>query len=374
MIFLIFDFFIFFSEFFIFNYLNIFHTNNNNNNIDKNSFNKIVKSIHHSRNNSIVEPNGDLFPKSIRFKKKLIFSEKEKEIKIIIPKKKLNSQSNVRRHISRTPKHILINNSNLNDTESFSTKNADYKRKIQFNNFSKISLTFNNNNISNNNITNNNVNNNVNNNNNNDSISNSPKTLISKNKTFNYESNDPLLIAEEDKIFDLFQIYKKPKIESRKKIKIQKPQNQKKKIISKNPFKKILNNVYKEDEKVIFKINSLKKKKEEINLRKYQEKLLNTVSPTLTKDARKKLGKSFYNLRKKNQIIYKSDYYYLKNMEEIEKNIIRNVNNNQKKFIKLMTSSDESNEGFLKNNSLKLPNIKFKKIIRKNRFSLSPIY
>ena len=350
------------------------HTNNNNNNIDKNSFNKIVKSIHHSRNNSIVEPNGDLFPKSIRFKKKLIFSEKEKEIKIIIPKKKLNSQSNVRRHISRTPKHILINNSNLNDTESFSTKNADYKRKIQFNNFSKISLNFNNNNISNNNITNNNVNNNVNNNNNNDSISNSPKTLISKNKTFNYESNDPLLIAEEDKIFDLFQIYKKPKIESRKKIKIQKPQSQKKKIISKNPFKKILSNVYKEDEKVIFKINTLKKKKEEINLRKYQEKLLNTVSPTLTKDARKKLGKSFYNLRKKNQIIYKSDYYYLKNMEEIEKNIIRNVNNNQKKFIKLMTSSDESNEGFLKNYSLKLPNIKFKKIIRKNRFSLSPIY
>ena len=61
-------------------------------------------------------------------------------------------------------------------------------------------------------------------------------------------------------------------------------------------------------------------------------------------------------------------------MEEIEKNIIRNVNKNQKKFIKLMTSSDESNEGFLKNYSLKLPNIKFKKIIRKNRFSLSPIY
>ena len=265
------------------------HTNNNNDNIDKNSFNKIVKSIHHSRNNSIVEPNGDLFPKSIRFKKKLIFSEKEKEIKIIIPKKKLNSQTNVRRHISRTPKHILINNSNLNDTESFSTKNADYKRKIQFNNFSKISLTFNNNNISNNNITNNNVNNNVNNNNNNDSISNSPETLISKNKTFNYESNDPLLIAEEDKIFDLFQIYKKPKIESRKKIKIQKPQSQKKKIISKNPFKKILNNVYKEDEKVIFKINSLKKKKRRNKFKEIPRKITKYCFTNFNKRCKKKI-------------------------------------------------------------------------------------
>ncbi len=102
--------------------------------------------------------------------------------------------------------------------------------------------------------------------------------------------------------------------------------------------------------------------------------MLNTISPTLTNDARKQLGKSFYNLRKKNPIIFKTDYYYLKDMEEIEKNIIMDVNNNQKKFINLMISNDNSNESSLKNNLFKLPNIKFKTIIRRNKFSLSPIY
>ena len=61
-------------------------------------------------------------------------------------------------------------------------------------------------------------------------------------------------------------------------------------------------------------------------------------------------------------------------MEEIEKNIIMDVNSKQKKFIDLMISNDNSNESSLKNNLFKLPNIKFKTIIRRKKFSLSPIY
>ena len=61
-------------------------------------------------------------------------------------------------------------------------------------------------------------------------------------------------------------------------------------------------------------------------------------------------------------------------MEEIEKNIIINVNNNRKKYMNLMFSNDNRNEISLKNNMYKLLNIKFKIIIRRNKFSLSPIY
>ena len=322
--------------------------NNNNYNSDKNLFNKTLKT----RNNSILEPNSNFLFENINLKKKLINSEKE--IKITIPKKRKTSYNSFLNFLSSTPKNSITDNLNINNRKSISTTNLNCKNKIRLSNYGKFHL-----------------NNNINNKNN--SSLNSQK-LNYRSHTFNYEPNDALLIAEEDKIFDLFKKYLRPKNNLKKKTKIQKTVNQKKKNTNKKNINKILKNVYKEDKKVIVNINNLKKKKEEINLRRYQENLLNTISPTLTNDARKQLGKSFYNLRKKNPIIFKTDYYYLKDMEEIEKNIIMDVNNNQKKFINLMISNDNSNESSLKNNLFKLPNIKFKTIIRRNKFSLSPIY
>lgn len=326
--------------------------------------NEIIKNVNHSQNiednkiemkkkpsinNSNLKENK---PLSI-IKHKKILSTNNANINIIDNEKEkgLKKKFSIRSSFSKvkSPKNLIIENNNIDINNT--TKSCEGKI-ITFNSFSNLAkLTSPNNN----------------------SPTNSPKKNSSRNKTFYFiESMDPLLIPEEDKIFNLFQLYKRPK-KNNKKVQIKiKPKSQKKKIVINNYINKILSNVYKEDENVMRDIKKLKKKKKQINLRKYQEKLLNTVSPTLTKDARKKLGRSFYSLRIKNPILFKSDYFYMKDIEEQEKNIIRRVNNVEKKYLKLI-SKDGNNEGIY-GLTLKLPKIKFRKIIKPDRFSLSPEY
>lgn len=315
---------------------------NNNNNIDKIEFKKKTS------NNSFLKDNVQLKIK----KHRKILSTNNANINIIdnendkIPKKKfsiINTFSKV-----KTPKNIKIE---YNNSEIINTTKSCEGKTIKFSTFSNLSKIISQNN---------------------NSPTNSPKKNLINKTYYCINSIDPLSIPEEDKIFNLFQLYKRPK-KNNKKIQIKiKPKSQKKKIVVNSYINRILNNVYKEDENIMTDIRKIKQKKKKINLRKYQEKLLNIVSPTLTKDARKKLGKSFYALRKKNPILFKSDYFYMKDIEEQEKNIIKRVNNVEKKYLKLI-SKEGNNEGIY-GITLKLPKIKFRKIIKPDRFSLSPEY
>ena len=270
-------------------------------------FNKIDMKKKQSKTNSILKENK---PESIK-KHRKILSTNNNNINILDNEKEKVLKKKISMPISvskvKTPKNIIIENNNNNNIDiNLTTKNSEGK-KIKFystfSNFSKLISQ------------------------NNNSPMNSPKKSSGRNKTFYYtDPIDPLLIPEEDKIFNLFQLFKRPK-KSNKKVKIKiKPKSQKKKIVVNSYINRILSNVYKEDKDVMSDIKKLKQKKKQINLRKYQEKLLNTVSPTLTKDARKKLSRSFYSLRKKNPILFKSDYFYMKAIEEQEKNIITRVN------------------------------------------------
>ena len=314
-------------------------------------FNKIDMKKKQSNTNSILKENK---PVSIKKHRKILSTnnnninifdnEKEKA-----PKKKISMPSSISK--VKSPKNIIIEN-NTNADINLTTKGSEGKKikfYSSFSNFSKIISQ------------------------NNNSPMNSPKKSSGRNKTFYYtDPIDPLLIPEEDKIFNLFQLFKRPK-KSNKKVKIKiKPKSQKKKIVVNSYINRILSNVYKEDKDVMSDIKKLKQKKKQINLRKYQEKLLNTVSPTLTKDARKKLSRSFYSLRKKNPILFKSDYFYMKAIEEQEKNIITRVNDAEKKYLKLI-SKEGNNEGIY-GLTIKLPKIKFRTIIKPDRFSLSPEY
>ncbi len=222
--------------------------NNNNYNSDKNLFNKTVKA----RNNTTLEPNSDFLFENINLKKKLINSEKE--IKITIPKKRQSSFNSFLNILSSTPKNSITDNLKINNRKSISTTNLNSKNKIRFSNYGKFHL-------------------NTNINNKNNPTLNSQK-LNYRSHTFNYDPNDALLIAEEDKIFDSFKKYLRPKNNLKKKTKIQKTVNQKKKNTNKKHINKILKNIYKEDKKVIVNINNLKKKKRRNKFKKISRKFV----------------------------------------------------------------------------------------------------
>ena len=155
--------------------------NENDYNIRKISFNKLSNS-NKNRNNSFKKEISEI-PKPHHHK---ILSLKNRDLKIEIfhkendkdekkiTRKNCSVSNGFPKLYNNSPKNSNININEKSNTEILNTtKSCDLK--IKFNSFSKISPT------------------------------NSPKTYLSRNQTINYlYQSDPLLIPEEDKIFDLF--------------------------------------------------------------------------------------------------------------------------------------------------------------------------
>lgn len=131
---------------------------------------------------------------------------------------------------------------------------------------------------------------------------------------------------------------------------------------------KMLNNVYKISPLLIRDLNKAKRKKEDLDLYSYQENLLNTLNEKISKDNLIKLKEKFYDLRLFSKTSYeeKDDYYFIKNIEKKEKNIISDINNINEKCEKLIRNA-ANEEGFKLKKDLKLfslPKIKFKNVIK----------
>ena len=183
---------------------------------------------------------------------------------------------------------------------------------------------------------------------------------------------DPLQIPKEDEIFN--ELAKRKKTIRLTKIKfhiIEKKKKvlKKKKIKGKNFKEKLLNRVYEKNPVANKKIIKVKKSKEKINLNNYQNLLLKTAEPILSKDSFNHLDKIFNRLRTDNNDIYEYNYPYIMDLENKEKDIINNinqVNNNYNKFLNKYKTLNE----FYSNKTIQLPKINFRRIINKEKYRI----
>jgi hypothetical protein len=89
---------------------------------------------------------------------------------------------------------------------------------------------------------------------------------------------------------------------------------------------KLLNRIYKIPKTLSTQLNILKKQKQHLNLKQYQDKLFLIAAPQLSKDLRCKLDKSFYKLRRRNDKQYDNNYNYIKHIEHMEQLICNKIN------------------------------------------------
>ena len=143
----------------------------------------------------------------------------------------------------------------------------------------------------------------------------------------------------------------------------------KKKIKGKNLKEKLLNRVYEKNPVANKKMMKVKKSKEKINLNNYQNLLLKTAEPILSKDSFLHLDKIFNRSRTDNNETYEYNYPYIKDLENKEKDIIHNINeisNNYNKFLNKYKTLKE----FYTNKTLQLPKINFRRIINKEKYKI----
>ena len=184
---------------------------------------------------------------------------------------------------------------------------------------------------------------------------------------------DPLQIPKEDEIFN--ELAKRKKTIRLTKIKLKiidnnknKPKKKKKKIVKGRNFKEqLLNRVYEKNPIANKKMIKIKKSKEKINLDNYQNLLLKTVEPILSKESFHNLDKIFNRLRNDNNDIYEYNFPYIKNIENQEKEIIYNINQISDKYNQYVNKYKTLNE-FYNNKTIQLPKINFRRITNKEKF------
>ena len=184
---------------------------------------------------------------------------------------------------------------------------------------------------------------------------------------------DPLQIPKEDEIFN--ELAKRKKTIRLTKIKFhmieqkKKVIKKKKKINGKNFKEKLLNRIYEKNPVANKKMIKLKKSKEKINLNNYQNLLLKTAEPILSKDSFLHLDKIFNRLRTDNNEIYEYNYPYIMDLENKEKDIIQNINEISNNYNKFLSKYRTLNE-FYSNKNIQLPKINFRRIINKEKYKI----
>ena len=183
---------------------------------------------------------------------------------------------------------------------------------------------------------------------------------------------DPLQIPKEDEIFN--ELAKRKKTIRLTKIKLhiiekKKKVIKKKKIKGKNLKEKLLNRVYEKNPVANKKMMKVKKSKEKINLNNYQNLLLKTAEPILSKDSFLHLDKIFNRLRTDNNETYEYNYPYIKDLENKEKDIIQNINEISNNYNKFLNKYKALNEVYTYKN-VQLPKINFRRIINKEKYKI----
>ena len=96
-----------------------------------------------------------------------------------------------------------------------------------------------------------------------------------------------------------------------------------------------------------------------MSLEKYQRKLIQLSSLSFNRNTVIDLYKTFRQLRKNNSVKIEKSKKFIKQIEEKETKIYKNISNNQNKFIKVL------NQYKVKIPNEMLPNIEMKTILKK---------
>ena len=192
---------------------------------------------------------------------------------------------------------------------------------------------------------------------------------------------NPLLIAEEDKIFDEMKKYLCFKYEQRR---LHTKSNESKKNFDKNKansskLKKVKNKMetadkmkldylYLSTSKINKKIRYVKRKKDKQNLAEYQDNLLDVVKPTVSDYTYVHLKERLINIRIKNNKKYQYNYKKIKEIEMEEEDIINDFNHTCKKFLQTLKSVRAKKEMVHSVNlKVKLPLLNFISCLKKKK-------
>ena len=119
------------------------------------------------------------------------------------------------------------------------------------------------------------------------------------------------------------------------------------------------------------KINSIKAKKDKKKLKNYQFNFLKMVKHNITEKNYEELKERFNEIRQIAEGKYKTNFKYIKELEKDEEKVIENVNKIYKTFEKYFRSIN--NKNYFENperTKLRLPSIKFEKVINDDSLSL----
>jgi hypothetical protein len=206
------------------------------------------------------------------------------------------------------------------------------------------------------------------------------RTLYAKNfKKKPLKIVNPLQIPDEDKIFDEMKKYLCYKYESRrlktydnKKEKVQKdipkkkPEFKLKKPKLKTSDKIRLNYLYLATNKISNKIHTIKRRKTKKDLATYQKNLLEVIKPSITDYSYIYLKDRLFNIRKKIEKKYQTNYKKIKEIETEEKDIIFRFNETCENFVKTFKRENISHSTNY-NNNIKLPTLNFISCLQKNK-------
>lgn len=165
---------------------------------------------------------------------------------------------------------------------------------------------------------------------------------------------NPFEIDPEDRIFDILRTKtkKKPK----------KPKKEPKHLRQSYSESK-LSQIYKEHKNVALKLNQLKQQKMHFSLTNYQNRIIDVMSLSVSKDSIKKLIKRFYKIRDKCNKKYSSNLPILGELEETEEYIIDNANSQNHDIVELVKQMGKSKYG----RKFQLKEIYFKNVINPKR-------
>ena len=191
---------------------------------------------------------------------------------------------------------------------------------------------------------------------------------------------NPLQIPEEDKIFDEMKKYLCYKYE-KKRLKTydnKKEKDEKNMTKTKLEFKlkklkpklktsdKIrLNYLYLSTNKISNKIHVIKQRKSKKDLITYQKNLLEVIKPSITDYSYMYLRDRLFNIRKKNEKKYQTNYKRIKEIETEEKDIIYQFNETCENFVRTIKKEKEY-LGWA-NYNVKLPKMNFVSCLQKNK-------
>ena len=129
--------------------------------------------------------------------------------------------------------------------------------------------------------------------------------------------------------------------------------------------KDLLDTLYMTSEEYFDKLNKIKKSKKIKKLKDYQSDLLDLVKPIISVYGYNRLKDRFEDIKKQNKLIKNWDFEFLKKLEDNEEMIVNDINYYYSKYLK--SENNESNyysKHLPKKFELDLPNLEFNRVFK----------